>query len=160
MKKILALIFTYLFIFVQISHAGWWLVSGQRTVVAGGAVELITNGDFGTGDITGWDKNNSVTSVTSTICRVEQDTAWDIFGQYISIVNGVTYNYSFDVTAISLTGGNIIFTDDTTTMEAFTITGSYSGSFTAGANAFVQFQFINTTIGDNFSIDNVSVSAQ
>ena len=36
MKKILALIFTYLFIFVQISHAGWWMVSGQ-VVGAGGA---------------------------------------------------------------------------------------------------------------------------
>lgn len=114
--------------------------------------ELITNGGFDSD--ASWNKGTNWTISGGTLNVLSSASQYSATSQAIGLVNGKTYYYKFDVTAIS---GQLIFQHgNNTAITYFTTTGTKTGRFTCTAdNNYIRFK--TNTVSATGSIDNVIV---
>lgn len=141
-------IFAYLFAFLFTGFAN---------------ASLITNGDFATGDISGWNLTGGEWSqVESGVFREYDNSGWAVLSQDITTNTGQAYDLSFDTFASFIQGNDFAWTVDgvlnsiATTTEWVTNTGSFSATDTTTNVAF----YMATDPGTGtWRLDNVSVTA-
>jgi hypothetical protein len=128
--------------------------------------ELLTNGDFATGDFTGWDENTVPgTSIVANACKFDNNDGTVFLGQDFSGEVGKNYSISYDVTlnpgaevAIGefvLSSGSIFGSGDIPVSV-----GSHTlirEAVNASPTHDLRFVLVNTEPTDTITIDNVSV---
>jgi len=137
--------------------------TGGTLTVAG--PELITNGDFGTGDLTGWDDtSNGAGQVTydggSALLESVGTAGVDIATlQLTSAITGLAVGATYVLTG-DLTGNDVIVAVDDICEEKWT-SGANSIEFTATRSTFARLTFSNGVDGDNetSTVDNISLVA-
>jgi len=139
---------------------GAWLGSGTAEVLSG--TELVTNGDFATGDKTGWTDPNGRWSVVANQAVMAASSAYEPLYQINStgVTIGKTYTLTFDVIAVTGTGkaelnGTSEGTSPANTLE-FTTTGTYTMSRVASENN-IRYAFARAAPGATMTIDNISI---
>jgi hypothetical protein len=162
-----------------------FVVTALLALVVGAQANLLTNGDFNTGDFTGWwtwspdPLTQSITietaytydSTPNAKLTSATDGAWQKLGQSFACAANTTYNISFvyDAPTWSQGGCNLKFVDASwgyvgyqwIQLAAPNTTGwtSYSGTFTTAAGtAFTELTFDEGSWGSMY-VDNVSVTA-
>ena len=127
----------------------------------GGGTNLVVNGDFSTGDFTGWTKGGTVT-ISNGQCDIFQSNAK--LQQTIAVTSGKTYTLSFDVVSAGgkATYGEVMQGGSTTATKVINqVVSSYptrvSGQFTATADS-VTIQIRPASGGSaSLVVDNVSL---
>ena len=127
------------------------------------AANLVTNGDFGTGDFTGWTQfgNTGFTSVTAGVASFGPVGSTGGISQVLATAAAQTYHVSFDLSAgggatnsasVDFGGNNLLSISNTggfgTTHYAYTVTGTGSDT--------LSFTFQHDP--DYYNLDNVAVS--
>ena len=114
--------------------------------------ELLTNGDFGTGDLTGWSGSTPPFSVASNqlVCTTESSS--DLLVQAGVITIGVTYSVSVNVTTLAT--GNFTIQCGSAS-QSVTATGSQTFEMLCAAST----HFLLRDTGYSFTADDFSVKA-
>lgn len=130
-------------------------------------VKLLVNGDFATGDVTGWtDTSGQVTVVNQE--AVIPNSVFGSFQQQVSVNNpssaSITYNYSIDVTSVNGVVGStnrpILRIFDSASLALTNVqlinAQTYSGQFTTTEATSLTFSIIMN--GLSINIDNAALS--
>jgi hypothetical protein len=150
---------------------------GVAAMVAWGGVahaNIVTNGDFETGDLTGWTtSSNAVIGVTSggpingtwSAFLADDTTAPGTLSQLLATTPGATYTISFLLQNLDTTqtnslsvmfGADTLFSETNADSDASAVTETFQG--TAGPGGTL-LSFIDTNPNSNFLLDDVSVTA-
>lgn len=124
---------------------------------------LITNGNFSTGDISGWNLTGGEWSqVEGGVFREYDNSGWAVLSQNIVTDSGQAYNISFDTFASYIRGNDFAWAIDgvlnsiAATTQWVTNTGSFSATGT-GTNVAL---YMATDPGTGtWRLDNISVTA-
>lgn len=126
---------------------------------------LITNGDFATGDFTGWDENTTPgTSIVANACQFDH-TGGNIFlGQDFGPIFGRLYSFTYTITAnTGIIAGEFRFSGNSSfgSVEINPAIGTHNIILRA-INASPSFDLyllaVNTEVADTITIDNISIS--
>jgi len=129
--------------------------------------DLVTNGDFETGDFTGWGENTVPgTSIVGNACKFTYDVASpNIFlGQSMATEVGKTYGFSYEVKANSGVSINELVFSSTSAFGAVTglpvDIGNHTVNLLAIADTTFDFRLAVTSIepGDTITIDNIVIT--
>ncbi|MEN8741146.1 MAG: LamG-like jellyroll fold domain-containing protein, partial [Phaeobacter gallaeciensis] len=126
-----------------------------------GSGELVTNGDFATGDLTGWADPSSGWSVSGNAAVMAATGDYKPLTQDLGLTAGVPYVITFDVTAIS--GTMKVALDGSspgvsnTSINTFTATGTYSFTVTPSSGETYILFARNAPTTSSVTIDNISV---
>lgn len=131
---------------------------GSPPVAGGESVNIIVNGDFADGS-TGWGNTASTLNTSSGTGLVTYNEEYGALLQEVTYDPGITYEYSFNVISLSLTGAGAIYCGDGDAwMTTITTTGVKSGEWTPSASAsLLTFMSVGTSVGDTIELDNISV---
>lgn len=123
---------------------------------------LISNGDFSTGDITGWDlSGGEYSQVQDGFFREYDNSGWAILSQDIVTVAGEDYAISFDTKASVVAGNDFawaidgVLTGITTTTDWASSFGSFIGT---GVTTNIAFYIATTSGSGTWFLDNISVT--
>ena len=131
---------------------------------------LLNNGDFETGDLTGWSCTGADYCTTSTAAATGlyamtgyDNSSFGTLSQTISTITGESYDFSFSSRAYSLDAGNILRyqlgTDAITTVTTTTAYATTFDSFIAtGLTTSISFFFETDPGTATWLIDDVSVT--
>jgi len=122
--------------------------------------ELVTNGDYETGDFTSWTVTNTggqtaeiaTNAAGSPSAHIVSDGTFVGITQNISVTSGKAYKLSFDLQVVS---GTLIARDINAAQTAYTTSGSYELiTVASGSNANLEFK---RSTACEFFLDNVSL---
>lgn len=160
MKKILIYVLMVLFVYSS-PMADCTVVVGQG-VAGGGCTNLVSNGDFATNDLTDW-ANNSQADASTGAAVLTNVGGYAYIRATVDLADGVTYDYSFVITGISGTAGDMQMQHNFVEEVNFGTNGndSYTGTI-VGVDGEDTIRFIinNGTADQTFTVDNVQVCAQ
>lgn len=134
-------------------------------LLAGSAsANLITNGDFSTGDISGWTlSGGEYSAVEGGVFREYDNSGWAILSQDIFTTSGTLYNISFDTFATQIAGNDFAWAIDGGALNFIAATTSWItniGAFTStGGTTNVAFYMATDPGTGTWRLDNVSVTA-
>ena len=136
-------------------------LSSTDTASLVGSGELVTNGDFATGDLTGWADPNSGWSVSGNAAVMALTGDYKPLTQDLGLSAGVPYVITFDVTAIS--GTMKVALDSSspgisnTSANTFAATGTYSFTVVPESGETYIIFSRNSPTTSSVTIDNISV---
>lgn len=127
--------------------------------------DLLTNGDFETGDFTGWDEHDAELSIVSNACQIDDGGGAAVYlGQDFDVVFGRTYNITYEITTnTGIDSTELIMSDGSAFGSSVLVAtvGVHSISLEV-TNASPTYDFriglsASADPGDTITIDNITV---